>query len=86
MAGIASPVIGLSLKSGNNGFVDPEQYVHSSIFAGVAFIACGLTILVLRGYLIARSHLADTDADNGHLSIAVPVLAPFQHCLRLVRF
>lgn len=85
MAGIASPVIGLALKSGNNGFVDPEQYVKSSIFAGLAFIARGLTLLVLRGYYIARSQ-CDTDADNRHLSIAVPVLAPFQHCLRLEKY
>lgn len=85
LAGIVSPVIGLALKTGSHGYVDPKQYLHSSIFAGISFFACALTLLVLRGYLIARSDLADTDADDGHLNITVPVLDPFKHCLRAVK-
>lgn len=86
LAGIISPVVGLALKTGNHGYVDPKQYLHSSIFAGMAFFACGFTLLVLRGYLIARSDMADTDADQGHLNITVPVLAPLKHCLRPLKF
>lgn len=85
LAGIASPVIGLTLKTGNHGYVDPTQYLHCSIFAGVSFVCCALSLLVMRGYLIARKEIAETDADQGHLHLTVPVLAPFKNCLRLVR-
>lgn len=81
MAGIASPVIGLSLKTGNHGYVDASQYLHCSVFAGVSFACCALSLLLMRGYLIARDNVADTDADQGHLHITVPFLAPFENCL-----
>lgn len=84
IAGIASPVIGLTLKTGNHGYVDPTQYLYCSVFAGISFICCALTLLVMRGYLISREKVAETDADQGHLHITVPFLAPLQNCL-LVR-
>jgi len=86
LAGLASPVIGIALKSGNHGFVDPDQYVNSSVFAGVAFFCCSASLLILRGYLIARADLDDTDADHGHLHLIVPVLEPFRRCFRPIKF
>lgn len=84
-AGLVSPVIGLSLKTGNLGYVDPTQYLHCSIFAGLSFVCCALTILVMRGYLISRLELADTDADHGHLHLTVLPLAVLKNCLRKYR-
>lgn len=84
LSGMASPVIGLSLKTGNQGFVDPTQYLHSSIFAGCSFIACSLSLLLMRGYLISREGLAgNMDSDLGHLHISVPFAAPVKNCLKL---
>lgn len=77
-AGIVSPVIGLSLKDGNDGFYDPGQYQHSAIFAGCAFFACSIVLLLMRGYIISRNEMALSDADNGHLHITVPIWAPIK--------
>lgn len=82
LAGIAAPVIGLTLKTGSTGYVDRSQYRHCSIFAGCAFFACSLTLLVMRGYVISREYLAeDVDADRGHLHIRVLFWAPLKNCL-----
>lgn len=84
LAGIASPVIGLTLKTGLEGFVDPTQYLHCLIFSGVSFAACAMTLLVIRGYVIQRHALADLDADQGHLHITVPWHSPFTCAFKAV--
>lgn len=85
ISGITAPVIGLTLKTGNSGYVDRSQYQHCSIFAGCAFFACALSLLLIRGYVISREDLADdVDADVGHLHIRVLFWAPVKNCLRPV--
>lgn len=81
VSGIASPVIGLALKTGNGGFVGPTQYRDSALFAGSSFAACALTLLIMRGYVIYRHELADLDADKGHLHITVPFWMPIKYAL-----
>lgn len=79
LAAIAAPVIGLSLKEGNNGYVGAGQYLHCLIFAGVAFMATAVVLALMRGYLIYREDAAQSDADHGHMHITVPHWAPFTH-------
>ncbi|KAK6462403.1 monocarboxylate transporter [Scheffersomyces coipomensis] len=65
VAGLFSPVIGLTLKHGGGGLVDPTQYVDCSIFAGCSFLACALSLFILRGYIKARDSLTKSlDADK----------------------
>lgn len=85
LAGIASPVIGLSLTTGQSGVASAHQYLHCSIFSGVSFFAAGVMLLIMRGYVIHRLDNADVDADYGHMHITVPAHAPFKHALRAVR-
>ncbi|KAK6456427.1 monocarboxylate transporter [Scheffersomyces xylosifermentans] len=83
VAGIFSPVIGVKLKRGGGGFVDPTQYVDCSIFAGCAFLACAASLLLLRGYIKARDHLLGTseDSDSGDFTgVAVPFSRVFTSC------
>lgn len=79
--GIASPVIGIALKTGNNGFVGASQYRNSAIFAGASFAACAMSLLIMRGYIIYRHEIAGLDADKGHLHITVPFWAPIKYAL-----
>ncbi|GEQ67264.1 hypothetical protein JCM33374_g928 [Metschnikowia sp. JCM 33374] len=78
LSGIASPVVGLALKSGGAGYVGSGQYLHCSIFSGASFVACSATLLIMRGYVIHRHEVADVDADQGHMHIRVPFLAPLK--------
>ncbi|KAM9902834.1 hypothetical protein OXX79_003726 [Metschnikowia pulcherrima] len=78
ISGMASPVIGLALKTGGAGYVGSDQYLHCSIFSGAAFVACFLTLLVMRGYVIHRHEMAESDADQGHMHIRVPFWAPLK--------
>ncbi|WPK22824.1 hypothetical protein PUMCH_000040 [Australozyma saopauloensis] len=82
-AGIASPVIGLTLKTGNNGFVGSGQYTDCAIFAGASFMACTCMLLLIRGYIIFRNEVSDTDTDEGHLHIKVPIWEPFRYALAI---
>ncbi|KAG7192504.1 uncharacterized protein KQ657_001599 [Scheffersomyces spartinae] len=63
LAGIFSPVIGLKLKQGSGGYVDPTQYLHCQIFVGFSFVGCSLSAFLLRGYIIARDKVHD-DSDT----------------------
>ncbi|OBA19133.1 MFS general substrate transporter [Metschnikowia bicuspidata var. bicuspidata NRRL YB-4993] len=83
-SGIASPVIGLSLKTGGTGYVGSDQYLHCSIFSGAAFVACFATLLIMRGYVIHRQEMVTLDADEGHMHVTVPFLAPFYCALKPV--
>lgn len=85
MAGIASPVIGLSLKTGSGGLVSPQQYLDCSYFSGASFFACSLSLLVMRGYLIYRSSIAHVDPDKGLLDVHVPIWEPFKCAFKPVR-
>jgi MFS family permease len=84
-AGIASPVIGVSLKTGGGGFVDATQYVYCSVFAGVSFAVCALSLLLLRGYVLGRDTLVDAESDSdygGHLSVRVPLGLALRSCFK----
>ncbi|KAG7662359.1 uncharacterized protein J8A68_004130 [[Candida] subhashii] len=86
IAGLFSPVIGIKLKHGEGGFVDPTQYVDCSIFAGVSFMCCALTLLIIRGYIKARDYMLaqrggdskDTDFSD-YTGITVPFTQVFRH-------
>ncbi|RLV90765.1 putative transporter MCH2 [Spathaspora sp. JA1] len=86
VAGLFSPVIGVKLKKGEGGFVDPTQYVNCSIFTGCSFLACGTTLLIIRGYIKARDKLLHEsedhkDSDYGDFTgITVPIRDVFLHC------
>lgn len=87
-SGIASPIIGVSLKTGGGNVVDPTQYVYCSVFAGVSFAACSVALLLVRGYILGRDTLVDAESDSdfgGHLSVKVPLLLTFQNCLKWPR-
>ncbi|CUM53397.1 unnamed protein product [Debaryomyces fabryi] len=84
-AGIASPVIGVSLKTGGGGFVDPTQYVYCTVFAGVSFAVCAISLLLLRGYILGRDTLVDAESDSdygGHLSVKVPFGLALRSCFK----
>lgn len=85
IAALFSPVIGVKLVSGEGGVVDPTQYRYCSVFAGVSFLVCSLSMLIVRGYLLARDTLIlDTeDPDNGNdLYINVPVGLCLRSCFK----
>lgn len=73
-SGLASPVIGVGLVTGSSEITSPTQYLHCTIFAGVSFFACSASVLLLRGYVIARDRLSShIDSDTGgHLDVRVP--------------
>lgn len=79
-ASIASPPVGLALKTGDHGYVSPGQYHHSALFCGVSFLVCSLTLLVMRGYLVARAKASGID-DKCHLHVRVPFHAMVKSCL-----
>lgn len=82
LAGIASPVIGIALTSSSPQATGGNQFLHCSIFAGCAFTASSVVLLIMRGYVCAREKLAgDSDPDMGHMHIYVPPYAPFKHML-----
>lgn len=85
-SGIASPVIGVSLKTGGGGgIVDPKQYVYCCVFAGVSFGVCSLALLLSRGYVLARDTLVDAESDSdygGHLSVKVPLGLTLKNCFK----
>lgn len=73
LSGMFAPVIGLKLKKGAGGFVDPTQYLNCQIFVGMSFVGCSLSAFILRGYIIARDKLLDegdhVDLDNDVLHL-----------------
>lgn len=82
-AGIASPVIGLQLKTGAGGIDDPKQYLNSQIFSGVCFIVCATFLLFLRGYIKARDHILDSQEDSDKMDytlVKVPFLNAISSC------
>ncbi|KAK6462318.1 monocarboxylate transporter [Scheffersomyces coipomensis] len=84
VAGLFSPVIGIKLKRGEGGFVDPTQYVDCSIFAGVSFLAAALCLLLLRGYIKARDFLSEQgDSDNmDPIGLTVTPMAVITSCFK----
>ncbi|ODV77482.1 monocarboxylate transporter [Suhomyces tanzawaensis NRRL Y-17324] len=83
-AGLFSPVIGVKLTTGQGGEVDPTQYRYCSVFAGVSFFFCSLSLFLLRGYITARNLLYD----NGELDavdytdLKVPLGMSIRSCLK----
>ncbi|ODQ81592.1 hypothetical protein BABINDRAFT_6272 [Babjeviella inositovora NRRL Y-12698] len=70
MACMASPVIGIRLKSELPAglLVDPDQYRNVAIFVGCCYIGSALSLWVLRAWIIARDELsgAESESDNGN--------------------
>lgn len=85
-AGLFSPVIGIKLTKGNGAILDPGLYINCSIFAGVSFLACAGSLLLLRGYIKARDHLQvdqHTDSDQGdYTGINVPFKLVITSCFK----
>lgn len=87
VAGITSPVIGVSLKKGGSAsdLQDPTQYVYCSVFSGVSFFVSFLALLGLRGYMITRNQIAGArDMDMDYLHITVPFWGSMKNCLKPV--
>lgn len=76
-AGVCSPVIAVALTT-NKGH---QSFMFTTIFAGAAFAASAVSLLGLRGYIIARDTLAgkEDDPDLGQLKFRVPFYKPFYH-------
>ncbi|ODV83058.1 hypothetical protein CANARDRAFT_30286 [[Candida] arabinofermentans NRRL YB-2248] len=72
--GFASPIIGMSLKGKNKtGGSDPEQYRNASIFVGFCYFGAGLSLLIMRSWLITKNAmLIDKNDDDNLLTTPVP--------------
>lgn len=84
-AGIASPVIGLQLKSGAGGISDPNQYLNSQIFSGICLIVCATFLLFLRGYIKARDLILGSEEDSDKIDythVKVPFLSAITSCFK----
>lgn len=79
-ASIVSPIFGLALKTGDHGYVSPGQYHYSALFCGLSFLVSSLTLLIMRGYLVARG-AANINDDKCHLHVRVPFSAMVKNCL-----
>ncbi|KAK6201464.1 monocarboxylate transporter [Scheffersomyces amazonensis] len=84
VAGLFSPVIGIKLKQGGGGIVDPTQYVNCSIFAGCSFLACTIALVILRGYIKARDLISEKgDSDYmDPIGITVSARAVLTSCFK----
>lgn len=72
VAGFVSPIIGISLKG--DGPPSRLQYTHPAIFVGCVYIAAGLSMCVLRGWVISRNELAKgVKTEDERLELRVPV-------------
>ncbi|KAK6201465.1 monocarboxylate transporter [Scheffersomyces amazonensis] len=84
VAGLFSPVIGIKLKQGGGGYVDPTQYVHCAIFAGCSFLASAASLVILRGYIKARDFVSEKgDSDSiDPIGITVSVRDVLKSCFK----
>lgn len=83
-SGIVSPIIGISLKT--EGPTSRLQYQHPAIFVGCCYLAAGLCLCVLRGWLIARNKLAkDVRTEDERLELRVPVKLTIKNIFNLGR-
>lgn len=70
--GIVSPIIGIALKA--DGPVAPTQYQHPAIFVGFSYFGAGLSLCILRGWIIVRNRLAkNCKTESERLQIKVPI-------------
>lgn len=60
--GFASPIIGIALKK--NGPANPTQYQPPAIFVGLCYFMAGVTLVVLRGWLISRNSYVKEETEN----------------------
>lgn len=79
-ASIVSPIFGLALKTGNHGYVSPGQYHFSALFCGLSFLVCSFTLLIMRGYLVARNREVEND-DKCHIHVRVSLREMVKNCL-----
>lgn len=63
--GFVSPIIGLSLKK--NGPTSPTQYQPAAIFVGLSYFVAGLSLYVLRAWVINRNEKLEEDDDDDQL-------------------
>lgn len=85
IAGIFSEVIGVSMTSGDHGKNDTTVYRHTAIFAGLSFFACASSMLLLRGYIIARDIIAEEKGElesTNLLHIKVNPLSAVRCCFK----
>lgn len=69
----ASPIIGISLKK--DGPSNPEQYQPASIFVGLCYFMAGVSLIIVRGWLISRNKYIDEESEDEDdvLRIKVPI-------------
>ncbi|CDK29196.1 unnamed protein product [Kuraishia capsulata CBS 1993] len=85
VAGFVSPIIGIDLKSKDiDGHSFPAQYRNPAIFVGCVYFGSAIALLIMRGWIIARSKLADErfgarEEDQDSLEISVPPMATMRN-------
>ncbi|GMM43696.1 Mch2 protein [Pichia kluyveri] len=60
--GFASPIIGIALKK--DGPQNPTQYQPASIFVGLCYFMAGITLVIVRSWLISRNKKANPEKDT----------------------
>ncbi len=70
--GIVSPVIGMALKG--DGPTNRIQYQHPAIFVGLCYFGAGISLCILRGWIIARNkHDDNCDTEDERLRVKVSI-------------
>lgn len=80
--GFVSPIIGIALK--RPGPTRPEQYQPTAIFTGLSYFMAGVSMLVVRGWLIARNSKIENKAklsEDDILKISVSFKETLQNML-----
>ncbi|TID31244.1 hypothetical protein CANINC_000187 [Pichia inconspicua] len=78
--GFVSPIIGIALKK--SGPIRPEQYQPTAIFTGLSYFMAGISLLVIRGWLIARNAKLQTKtklSEDDILAISVSFSETFHN-------
>ncbi|KGK35279.1 hypothetical protein JL09_g5571, partial [Pichia kudriavzevii] len=64
--GILAPVIGIALKK--DGPISPTQYQPASIFVGLCYFMAGVSLVIVRCWLIARNEAGKGKHDDDLLA------------------
>lgn len=67
--GILAPVIGIALKK--DGPISPTQYQPASIFVGLCYFMAGVSLVIVRCWLIARNEAGKGKHDDDLLATGV---------------
>lgn len=92
-SGLTSPIIGVAASKGDEGgVVDPTKYLYCILFAGLSFLVSALNLFLLRGYILARDEILNSNLEekdttimendaSALLSIRVPISMTLKYSL-----